>query len=84
MGDHRRQVESLGDEVEVMLERVLAHATDLFDPERVLEPMTRSSLKYKGVHSKRFGVSTPLTTSVPPVARMRNDVSMVSGLPMVS
>ena len=31
--------------------------------------MTRSSLKYSGVHSKRLGGSTPETTSVPPVAQ---------------
>ena len=48
------------------------------------EPMTRSSLKYMGVHSKRLGGSTPLTTSVPPVCRRRREVSTVSVLPIVS
>jgi len=46
--------------------------------------MTRSSLKYSGVHSKRAGGSTPLMTSVPPVASSRIEVSTVSGLPTVS
>jgi len=41
-------------------------------------------LKYIGVHSKRFGGSTPLTTSVPDEASSRKDVSTVSALPIVS
>ena len=48
------------------------------------EPMTRSSLKYSGVHSKRFGGSTPEMTSVPPVASSRSEVSTVSVEPIVS
>ena len=48
------------------------------------EPMTRISLKYRGVHSKRLGGSTPETTSVPPVASSRRDVSTVSVEPIVS
>src|SRR6266487_3118222 len=48
------------------------------------DPSTRSSLKYSGVHSNRFGGSTPDTTSVPPVESSRSDVSTVSTDPIVS
>jgi hypothetical protein len=48
------------------------------------EPITRSSLKYSGVHSKRLGGSTPETTSVPPVVSSRSEASTVSTEPMVS
>jgi hypothetical protein len=46
--------------------------------------MTRSSVKYRGVHSNRLGGSTPETTSVPPVASSRSEVSTVSVDPIVS
>jgi hypothetical protein len=41
-------------------------------------------LKYSGVHSNRFGGSTPDTTSDPPVISSRSDVSTVSTDPIVS
>jgi hypothetical protein len=44
----------------------------------------RTSLKYSGVHSNRFGGSTPEMTRVPPVTSSRSDVSTVSTEPIVS
>ena len=72
-----------GDEVEVVLHGVLGHAAHLLDAEAVRADDAQL-LEVQGVHSKRFGGSTPETTSVPPVASSRSEVSTVSIEPIVS